>query len=60
MQVQLNFRLDTELADFLKRYAKQEYTSVSQILRSLVLQLKRSIERSEQIDSPQTSTIEIK
>ena len=59
MQVQLNFRLDTELADFLKRYAKQEYTSVSQVLRSLVLQLKRSVERSEQIDSPQTSTIEI-
>ncbi len=57
MQVQLNFRLDTELADFLKRYAKQEYTSVSQVLRSLVLQLKRSVERSEQIDSPQTSTI---
>ena len=59
MQRQLNVRLESELLDFLKRYAKQEYTSISQIVRTLVLRFKREVEkeRSEQFDSTKTNSI---
>ncbi len=58
MKRQLNIILEEELINAAKQYAKQNYTSVSQLIRNYLLQLKRELERSEQHDSPQTSETE--
>jgi hypothetical protein len=48
MKRQLNITIEEDLINVAKQYAKQNYTSVSQLIRNYLLQLKRELERSEQ------------
>jgi len=68
MKHRINFAIEQELIDAAQKYAKQEYTSITNLVRQYFLQLKRelealesqssSFERSEQHDSTQTSETE--
>ncbi len=58
MKRQLNITIEEDLINVAKQYAKQNYTSVSQLIRNYLLQLKRELERSEQSDSTKTSSVE--
>ena len=57
MKRQLNITIEEELINAAKQYAKQNYSSVSQLVRDYFLQLKRELERSEQLDSTETNSI---
>ncbi len=53
-----SFRIDKELLESAKEYAKLNHTTVSQLLRDYFVSIRRKLkrqQRSEKIDSPQTS-----
>ena len=58
MKHRLAITVDKELADAAKEYAKLHYTTVSQLIRNYLAELKRELERSEPIDSTKTSSVE--
>ncbi len=43
MKHRINFAIEQELIDAAKEYAKQQYTSVTDLVRQYFLQLKRSV-----------------
>jgi len=58
MKHRLVITVDKELIDAAKEYAKLHYTTVSQLIRNYLADLKRELERSEQSDSIQTGSVE--
>ena len=57
MKRQLNITIEEDLINVAKQYAQKNYTSVSQLIRSYFLQLKRELERSEKFDSSETNSV---
>jgi hypothetical protein len=57
MKHRINFAIEQELIDAAREYAKQQYTSITDLVRQYFLSLKREIERSELNDSSKTSPI---
>jgi len=47
MKYRLNLAIEKELIDAAKKYAKQQYTSVTGLVRQYFLKLKCELERSE-------------
>jgi len=45
MKTQLTFLLDKELHDFVKQYAKQNHTSVTQLLTNYIFRLQKNAKR---------------
>jgi len=69
MKHRINFAIEQELIDAAREYAKQQYTSVTDLVRQYFLKLKRELEtggfgstaitnRSENNDSTKASSIE--
>jgi len=55
MKHRINFAIEQELIDAAQKYAKREYTSITNLVRQYFRKLQRELERSEQHDSTQTS-----
>jgi len=51
MKTQLTFLLDKELRDFVKQYAKQNHTSVTQLLTNYIFRLQKHQKRQEAINA---------
>ena len=47
MKTKLTFLLDKELHDFVKQYAKQNHTSVTQLLTNYIFGLQKKVKRQE-------------
>ena len=60
MKHRLAITIDKELVDVGKRYATLHYTTISQLIRNYLAELKVELERSEQSDSTKTSSVESK
>jgi hypothetical protein len=59
MKHRLAITVDRELVDAAKEYAEYHYTTISQLIRNYLAELKRELDkRGEQIDSTKTSSIE--
>ena len=48
MKTKLTFLLDKELHDFVKQYAKQNHTSVTQLLTNYIFKLQKNVKRQEE------------
>jgi len=58
MKHRINFAIEQELIDAARESAKQQYTSITDLVRQYFLKLKRELERSENNDSTKTSSVE--
>ena len=47
MKNKLTFLLGKELHDFVKQYAKQNHTSVTQLLTNYIFRLQKNVKRKE-------------